>query len=162
MRSRSTSLYRKHRFPPEIVSHAVWLYHRFSLSFREVEELLAERGVNVSYEAVRQWCLKFGQDFSRKLKHRRGQPRDIWHLDELFIRIRGEHYYLWRAVDQDGQVLDILGQKRRSTRAATRFFRKLLSRKVGSDSTYTTKPYGKITKRHLPAAFFLSQRQESH
>ncbi len=147
MASCNTDLYRKHRFPPEIIAHAVWLYHRFSLSFREVEELLAERGVNVSYEAVRQWCLKFGQDFSRKLKHRRGQPGDIWHLDELFIRIRGERYYLWRAVDQDGQVLDILVQKRRSTRAATRFFRKLLSRKVESDATYPPKPYGKIIKR---------------
>ena len=126
MSSRTTSLYRKRRFPPEIISHAVWLYHRFSLSFREVEELLAERGVIVSYEAVRQWCLKFGQTFARKLRHRRGRPGDTWHLDELFIRIRGERYYLWRAVDQDGQVLDILVQKRRNTKAAKRFFRKLL------------------------------------
>ena len=125
--SRSTSLYRKHRFPPEIIAHAVWLYHRFSLSFREVEELLAERGVTVSHEAVRLWCCKFGQACAQKLRRRRGQPGDTWHLDELFIRIRGDRYcYLWRAVDQDGQTLDILVQKRRSTKAATRFFRKLL------------------------------------
>ena len=104
----------------------MWLYHRFSLSFREVEELLAERGVIVSYEAVRLWCLKFGQTFAKKLRQRRGRPGDTWHLDELFIRIRGERYYLWRAVDQDGQVLDILVQKRRNTGAAKRFFRKLL------------------------------------
>ncbi len=126
MLTRTTRLYKNHRFPPAIISHAVWLYHRFSLSFREVEELLAERGVIVSYEAVRQWCLKFGQAFAKKLRHRRGRPGDTWHLDEMFIRIRGERYYLWRAVDQDGQTLDILVQKRRNTHAAKRFFRKLL------------------------------------
>ena len=122
----TTDSYKNHRFPPEIIAHAVWLYHRFSLSFREVEELLAERGVIVSYEAVRLWCLKVGQTFAKKLRQRRGRPGDTWHLDELFIRIRGERYYLWRAVDQDGQVLDILVQKRRNTGAAKRFFRKLL------------------------------------
>ena len=122
----TTDLYKNHRFPPEIIAHAVWLYHRFSLSFREVEELLAERGVIVSYEAVRRWCLKFGQTFAKKLRQRRGRPGDTWHLDEVFIRIRGERSYLWRAVDQDGQVLDILVQKRRNTGAAKRFFRKLL------------------------------------
>ena len=126
MRSRSTGLYRKHRFPPEIIAHAVWLYHRFTLSFREVEELLAERGVTVSHEAVRLWCLKFGQAFAKRVRHRRGRPGDTWHLDELFIRIRGKRYYLWRAVDQDGQTLDILVQKRRDTGAAKHFFRKLL------------------------------------
>ncbi len=123
---RTTDPYKNHRFPPEIIAHAVWLYHRFSLSFREVEELLAERGVTVSYEAVRLWFLKFGQAFAKKLRRRRGQPGDTWHLDELFIRIRGERYYLWRAVDQDGHTLDILVQKRRNTGAAKRFFRKLL------------------------------------
>ena len=123
---RTIDPYKNHRFPPEIIAQAVWLYHRFSLSFREVEELLAERGVTVSYEAVRLWCLKFGQAFAKKLRHRRGRPGDTWHLDELFIRIRGERYYLWRAVDQDGDTLDILVQKRRNTKAAKRFFRKLL------------------------------------
>ena len=126
MRSRSTGLYRKHRVPPKIISHAVWLCHRFSLSLREVEELLAERGITVSYEAVRQRCLKFGHTFAKKLRHRQGRPGDTWHLEKLFIRIRGERYYLWRAVDQDGQTLDILVQKRRNTGAAGRFFRKLL------------------------------------
>ena len=126
MPSRTTSLYRNHWFPAEIIAHAAWLYHRFSLSFREVEEMLAERGVIVSHEAVRQWCFKFGQAFAKKLRRRRGQPGDTWHLDELFIRIRGGRYYLWRAVDQDGDTLDILVQKRRNTGAATRFFRKCL------------------------------------
>ena len=118
--------YKNHRFPPEIIAHAVWLYHRFSLSFREVEEMLAERGVTVSYEAVRQWCLKFGATFAKKLRHRRGRPGDTWYLDEMFITMGGKRYYLWRAVDQDGETLDILVQTRRNTRAAKRFFRKLL------------------------------------
>ena len=90
MSARTISAYRNHRFPPEIIAHTVWLYHRFSLSFRDVEELLAERGVIVSYEAARLWCLKFGLAFARRLRHRRGRPDDTWHLDELFIRIRGE------------------------------------------------------------------------
>jgi putative transposase len=118
--------YGGYRFPPEIISYAVWLYHRFCLSFRDVEELLAERGVTVSYEAVRQWCRKFGQEFARKLRHRQGRSGDTWHLDEVFVTINGERHYLWRAVDQDGQVLDILVQKHRDQRAAKRFFRKLL------------------------------------
>ena len=118
MPSRTTNSHKNHRFPPEIIAHAVWLYHRFSLSFREVEELLAEHGVTVSYEAVRLWRLKCGQAFAKKLHHRQGQPGDTCHLDQLFIHIRGTRYYLWRAVDQDGQVLDILVQKRRNTKAA--------------------------------------------
>ncbi len=126
MPSDTTDSYKNHRFPPEIIAHAVWLYHRFSLSFREVDELLAERGVIVSYQAVRLWSLKFGQTFAKKLRHPRGRPGDIWHLDKLFIQIRGERCYLWRAVDQDGQTLNILVQTRRNTHAAKRFFRKLL------------------------------------
>ncbi len=118
--------YHGYRFPPEIISHAVWLYHRFSLSFRDVEELLAERGVVVTYETIRQWCQKFGPRYARKLRRRQGQLGDIWHLDELFVNIQGKTHYLWRAVDQDGDVIDILVQKHRNARAAKRFFRKLL------------------------------------
>jgi putative transposase len=120
------SLYRRHRFPPEIISHAVWLYHRFTLSFRDVEDLLAERGVTVSYEAIRSWCRKFGPEYARILRRRQGRLGDIWHVDELFITIRGQRHYLWRAVDQDGDVLDILVTRRRDKRAAKRFFRKVL------------------------------------
>ena len=120
------SLYRGHRFPPEIISHGVWLYHRFTLSFRDVEDLLAERGITVSYESIRYWCLKFGAEYARRLRKRQGQLGDIWHVDELFVKIRGEQLYLWRAVDQDGDVLDILVTKRRDKRAAKRFFRKVL------------------------------------
>ena len=120
------SLYRRHRFPPEIISHAVWLYHRFTLSFRDVEDLLAERGITVSYEAIRSWCRKFGSEYARTLRRRQGRLGDIWHVDELFITIRGKRRYLWRAVDQDGDVLDILVTRHRDKRAAKRFFRKML------------------------------------
>jgi putative transposase len=116
----------RHRFPAEIISHAVWLYHVFSLSFRDVELLLAERGIVVSYETVRRWCKKFGQSFADCLCRGRPRPGDKWHLDEVFIRIQGVQHYLWRAVDQDSVVLDILVQPRRHAKAAKRFFRRLL------------------------------------
>ena len=103
-----TTSYRGYRFPPEIIGHAVWLYHRFCLSFRDVEDLLAERGIMVTYEAIRLWCLKFGPKYARTLKRRQGRLGDTWHLDELFVNIRGQQHYLWRAVDQDGDVIDIL------------------------------------------------------
>src|SRR3954462_11377186 len=120
------SLYCGYRFPSEIISYAVWAYHRFCLSFRDVEDLLAERGIIVSYEAIRRWCLKFGPGYARKLKRREGRLGDHWHLDEVFIRINGQQHYLWRAVDQDGDVIDILVQPRRDQRSAERFFRRLL------------------------------------
>src|SRR3712207_4441181 len=124
--STAASPYKGHRFPQEIIAHAVWLYFRFSLSYRDVEELLAERGIVVTYETVRQWCLKFGQQYANQLRRRRPQPGDKWHLDEVFLKINGKTSYLWRAVDQDGNVLDILVQSRRNKVAATKFFRKLL------------------------------------
>ena len=120
--------YRGYRFPPDIISHAVWLYHRFSLSFRDVEDLLAERGITVTYETVRQWCLTFGLEYARRLRSRRGRQGDTWYLDEVFVRIQGRQQYLWRAVDEDRDVLDILVQSRRNRRAAVRFFRTLLRR----------------------------------
>jgi len=120
------STYKGHRFPPKIISHAIWLYHRFTLSFRDVEDLLAERGITVSYEAIRCWCIKFGPTYARSLRRKQGRLGDIWHVDEVFIKIRGERHYLWRAVDQDGDVIDILVTKRRDRQAAKRFFRKAL------------------------------------
>jgi len=119
-------VYYGHRFPPEVISYAVWVYHRFCLSFRDVEDLLAERGIIVSYETIRIWCQKFGPGYARNLKGRQGRLGDTWHLDEVFIRINGQQHYLWRAVDQDGDVIDILVQPRRDQGAAERFFRRLL------------------------------------
>ena len=118
--------YRGYRFPPEIISHALWLYHRFGLSLRDVEDLLAQRGITVTYESIRQWCQRFGPVYARRLRRRRGRMGDVWHLDELFVTIPGRLHYLWRAVDEDGDVIDILVQSRRNQRAAVRFFRKLL------------------------------------
>src|SRR5881394_2510603 len=122
--------YRRHRFPPPIIQHAIWLYLRFTLSYRDVEELLAERGLEVSYETVRRWVLKFGPGIARRLRQRRPRPNDRWHLDEMVVRIAGNRMYLWRAVDHEGEVLDMLVQSRRDSRAALRLMRKLL-RKQG-------------------------------
>jgi putative transposase len=119
--------HRGHRFPPEIISHAVWLYHRLSLSIRDVEDLPAKRGITVTHESIRQWCRKFGPEYARKLKRRQGRLGDVWHLDEVFVRIGGKRHYLWRAVDQDGDVIEILVQRYRNALAAKRFFRKLLT-----------------------------------
>ena len=118
--------YHRHRFPAEIISHCVWLYFRFPLSFRDVEEMLAMRGVKLSYETAREWCLKFGQTYANGLRRRSPRPGDQWHLDEVFLKSNGQIHYLWRAVDQDGDVLDILVQSRRDKKAAKKFFRKLL------------------------------------
>ncbi len=118
--------YQGYRFPPEIISHAVWLYYRFTLSLRDVEDLLAQRGIVVSYETIRQWCEKFGPGYAARLKRRQGRLGDTWHLDEVFVTIRGRRQYLWRAVDQDGDLIDILVQPRRNRRAAEKFFRTLL------------------------------------
>ena len=125
MRSQPAS-YHGYRFPPDIISHAVWLYHRFCLSFRDAEDLLAQRGVTVTYETIRQWCQRFGPVYARRLRRRRGRMGDTWHLDEVFVTIQGRQQYLWRAVDEDGDVLDILLQSHRNRRAAVRFFRTLL------------------------------------
>ena len=118
--------YKGFRFPAEIIGHCVWLYHRFPLSLREIEEMMLGRGIILSYETVRQWCAKFGQTYANALRRRRARPGDKWHVDEVFITISGQRRYLWRAVDQHGNVLDILVTSRRDTTAATRFFRKLL------------------------------------
>src|SRR5262249_35254757 len=120
--------YRRHRFPAEIIQHAIWLYVRFTLSYRDVEELLAERGLDISYETVRRWVLKFGPLIARQLRRRRPRPSNRWHLDEMVVRIAGKRMYLWRAVDHEGEVLDMLIQRRRDSRAALRLMRKLLKK----------------------------------
>src|SRR4051794_18508285 len=120
--------YRRHRFPPVIIKHAVWLYLRFTLSYRDVEELLAERRLDISYETIRCWVVKFGPLIARRLRRCRPRPSNRWHLDEMVVRIAGERMYLWRAVDHEGEVLDMLVQRRRDTRAALRLMRKLLKK----------------------------------
>jgi putative transposase len=122
----ASSSYKGHRYPGEIIAHCVWLYHRFPLSFREVAELMLARGVAVSYETIRAWCAKFGQAYANQLRRRRPRPGDKWHLDEVFVNINGTIHYLWRAVDQHGNVLDVLVQPRRNAVAAKRFLHRLL------------------------------------
>jgi putative transposase len=120
--------YARHQFPPAIIRHAVWLYLRFTLSYRDVEDLLAERGIDVSYESVRRWVKKFGPMFARKLRQRRPRPSSQWHLDEMVVQIGGKRFWLWRAVDSEGEVLDILVQRRRDKAAAVKLMRKLLKK----------------------------------
>jgi putative transposase len=120
-------LYKRFRFPGEIISHAVWLYYRFLLSYRDVEELLAERGIAVSYETIRRWCRRFGQPFADGVRRRRPRPGDKWHLDEVQLKINGRKHWLWRAVDQEGMVLDILVQPRRNQEAAEALLRRLVA-----------------------------------
>jgi putative transposase len=146
--------YERHRFPAEIIAHGVWLYHRFGLSLRDVEELLAERGVTLTYETVRLWCRRFGPAFAAGLKRRRPRPGDEWHFDEVQLKMNGRRSWLWRAVDQDGMVLDILVQERRNRRAAERFLRQVVNgwgtrpRVVITD---TLASYPPAIRRALPA-----------
>ena len=122
----SAPSYRRHRFPVEIIQHAVWLYFRFPLSFRDVEDLLAERGIDVSYETVRRWSVKFGLSYAKRLRRSHPPADERWHLDEMFVSINGKTMYLWRAVDCEGEVLDVLVQSRRNKKAALKLLRKLL------------------------------------
>jgi putative transposase len=124
----TTISFARHQFPPAIIRHAVWLYVRFTLSFRDVEDLLAERGLNVSYETVRRWVMKFGPLFARELRPRRYRPTSVWHLDEMAVLIGGKQFWLWRAVDDEGEVLDLLVERRRDKRAAAKLMRKLLKK----------------------------------
>ena len=123
-----TISFARHQFPPTIIRHSVWLYLRFALSYRDVEDLLAERGLDVSYETVRRWVLKFGPLFARELRHRRPRPTARWHLDEMAVAIAGRRFWLWRAVDDEGEVLDLLVQPRRDKAAAVKLMRKLLKK----------------------------------
>jgi putative transposase len=120
--------YARHRFPCVLIQHAVWLYLRFTLSYRDVEDLLAERGIALSYETVRRWVLKFGPAFAKRLRRSHPRPSRYWHLDEMVVRIAGETVYLWRAVDHEGEVLDVLVQRRRDKAAALKLMRKLLKK----------------------------------
>jgi len=121
-----TSIYSRHRFHPDIIGRAVWLYFRFNLSFRDAEELMIERGVDVSYETIRRWVDKFGATCAKPIKSRADPPSPVWHLDEVYTKINGKMVYFWRPVDDEGTVLDVVVQRRRNTKAAMRLLRKLL------------------------------------
>src|SRR5918998_3904639 len=124
----------RHQFPPEVIRQAVWLYLRFTLSYRDVEDLPAERGLEVSYETVRRWVRKFGPAIARRLRQRRPKPSPRWHLDEMVVRIAGQHLYLWRAVDDEGEVLEVLVQRRRDKHAARKLMRELLRSRASPPS----------------------------
>jgi len=121
-----TSIYSRHRFHPDIIRKTIWLYFRFNLSFRDVEDMMAERGVDVSYETIRRWVDKFGLTYAKRIKRRADKPSTVWHLDEVYVKIDGKLVYLWRAVDDEGTVLDVVVQTRRHRKAALRLIRKLL------------------------------------
>ena len=132
----------RHRFPPEVIRHAIWLYLRFTLSYRDVEELLIERGIELSYETVRRWVLKFGPAFARNLRRLRPRPSDTWHLDEMVVSIQGRRMYLWRAVDSEGEILDLLVQPRRDKVSALRLMRKLLRKQGYAPAVLVTDKLG--------------------
>ena len=162
--------YKRHRFPPEVIRHAVWLYFRFTLSLRDVEELMAQRGVEVSYETIRCFTLKFGRQFAYNLRRSRPRPTGRWHLDEMVVKIGGKRMFLWRAVDDEGEVLDMLVQQRRNKGAALRLLRKLLRNQgVRPDAIITDKLASYraaardlgLTDRHQPGGMRENNRAEN-
>lgn len=149
----SNWLYKRHRFPTEIIQYAVWLYFKFNLSHRDIEDLLAKRGIQVSYEAIRLWCNKFGPKYASRLRRKHQGYGDTFYLDEVFIKINGIQHYLWRAVDQDGEVVDIYLQKRRDGMAAKRFFKRLLKKNNGEPRQIVTdklRSYGVAHRELIP------------
>lgn len=145
--------YKRHRFPPQIIAQAVWLYYRFPLSLRLVEEMLLERGIMVSYETIRRWGKKFGPDYARRLRRKQPSRDDIWHLDEVVITIAGRKHWLWRAVDQDGYVLDEIVQNRRNAKAAKRLLTRLLKKQGVAPKRMITdklRSYGAARRQVMP------------
>jgi transposase-like protein len=162
--------FKRHRFPGEVIRHAVWLYFRFTLSFRDVEEMMAQRGVDVSYETIRCWTIKFGPQIARSLKRNRPAPSPRWHLDEVVCSIGGKRMYLWRAVDDEGEVLDVVVQKRRDTEAALKLLRRLLRNQPVEPEVITTdglRSYGAALKElgleglHRPGRLRENNRAEN-
>jgi putative transposase len=162
--------FKRHRFPAEVIRHAVWLYFRFTLSFRDVEEMLAQRGIGLSYETVRCWTIKFGPQIAKKLQRRRAPPSPRWHLDEVVCNIGGERVYLWRAVDDEGDVLDLVVQKRRNTGAALKLLKRLLRNQGVTPETIVTDglaSYGSALRalglkdRHRPGRLRENNRAEN-
>jgi putative transposase len=153
--------YKRHRFPPDIISYAVWLYYRFNLSHRDIEDLLAERGVIVTRESIRLWCIKFGAIYTRRLKRKHRGFGDTFFIDEVFVKINGKQHYLWRAVDQDGEVVDVYLQAKRDGAAAKRFFKRLL-RSHGSEprkiETDKLRSYGVAHRELIPETIHVTDR----
>ena len=147
------NIYKRHRFPPEIIQYAVWLYFRFNLSHRDIEDLLAERGITLSYESIRLWTIKFGTKYARRLKRRHQGYGDTFYIDEVYVKISGKQHYLWRAVDQDGEVVDVYLQARRDGKAAKRFFKRLLKTHRNEPRTIVTdklRSYGVAHRALMP------------
>jgi putative transposase len=157
--------YKRHRFPPDIISYAFWLYYRFNLSHRDIEDLLAERGITVSREAIRLWCIKFGAIYTRRLKRKYQGYGDTFYIDEVFVKINGKQHYLWRAVDQDGEVVDVYLQAKRDGAAAKRFFKRLL-RSHGSEPrkivTDKLRSYGVAHRELIPEAIHSTEQYENN
>ena len=150
-----SSMYKQYRYPVEIIQYSVWLYHRFNLSQRDIEDLLAERGIIVSYESIRLWCNKFGPKYVTRLKRNHQGYGDTFFIDEVFVKIGGKQHYLWRAVDQDGEVIDVFLQKRRDGAAAKRFFKRLLRKHQGEPRKIVTdklRSYGVAHRELIPDA----------
>jgi putative transposase len=150
---KNQNIYKRYRFPPQIIQYAVWLYYRFNLSHRDIEDLLAERGINVTYETIRLWCIKFGPKYATRLKRQHQGYGDTFFIDEVFIRIDGKQHYLWRAVDQDGEIVDVFLQKRRDGAAAKRFFKRLLVKHRGEPRKIVTdklRSYGVAHRELIP------------
>ena len=155
------NIYKRHRFPPDVIGYAGWLYHRFNLSHRDIEDLLAERRISVSHESIRLWCIKFGPVFARRLRRRHKGFGDTFYVDEVFVKIRGKQHYLWRAVDQDGDVVDVFLQDRRDGRAAKRFFRRLIRRHGGEPRKIVTDKLGSYRVAHrawAPDSYHVTDR----
>ena len=159
------NIYKRHRFPPDIISYAVWLYHRFNLSHRDIEDLLAQRGITVSREAIRLWCIKFGAIYTRRLKRKHRGYGDTFNIDEVFVKINGIQHYLWRAVDQDGEVVDVFLQARRDGAAAKRFFKRLLRSNGGEPRKIVTdklRSYGVAHRELIPEAIHSTELYENN
>lgn len=159
------NIYKRHRFPSGIISYAVWLYYRFNLSHGDIEDLLAERGVIVSREAIRLWCIKSEATYSRRLKRKHRGYGDTLFIDEVFVNIRGKQHYLWRAVDQDGEIVDVYLQEKRDGRAAKRFFNRLLHSYGGEPRIIVTdklRSYGVAHRALIPDAIHISDRSSNN
>lgn len=159
------NIYKRHRFPPDIIGYAVWLYHRFNLSHRDIEDLLAERGITVSREAIRLWCIKFGAIYTRRLKRKHRGYGDTFYIDEVFVKINGIQHYLWRAVDQDGEVVDVFLQARRDGATAKRFFKRLLRSNGGEPRKIVTdklRSYGVAHRELIPEAIHSTELYENN